>query len=266
MNKNKVVVVMGRKRSGKDSYLDALDEKPHFKFAYKIKKLSHFIFGKESDTDDLKEKFITVDKEYLINQTIKNFIELFDLENNPNHFYSSSETYKFIYSKYEKYIDGENINISPRVLHQVFGTEICKNVDTDIFVKGVNKSIDKHFNNDGNSDIVYITDGRFFNELNYLAKNESFELEVLFLCRYKYDNKSGLYQSNNLKYDHHYSEYLNNTFEAFSLDILNNKLDKEKLDSFLNENINPNIKIKFIAKEWLEQRDKKDLGKVIFEK
>lgn len=102
----------------------------------------------------------------------------------------------------------KKINITPRELMQYLGTDVIRNIDPNIWINLLDKTLKKRSQNCG-LNIIAITDVRFKNEVDYIRNNNGLIIRVI-------DTKNHID-------DLHISENELNDNQYFDLTIYNNK-------------------------------------------
>ena len=171
-NKKIIIALTGKKRSGKTYHGQYLVEKHGFTklaFADKLKELlkEHFNIEliKPEDIDSLERlnKIKIISKTHSTVDVKKRLIdalsELFDPAIAFN-FCNTERADKFI--KMIKNIDNTN---DLRHIYQYFGSEICRYIDDEIWIKAYDKQIQRIDNN-----LIVTDDVRFYNEYKCIEK------------------------------------------------------------------------------------------------
>lgn len=263
MKSNNVVVLLGRKGAGKDTYLESLkdDNLNHLKIAEPMKKVSKLIFGADSDEPEIKEIKCIIPMEVLLCEATNGYISLFDLR--PSNY---DEVRNYILNKYEKFLSPttSEFHISPRDFLQIYGSEVCRSQDKFIFIKALIKKLLRFYNSDSNlSNTVHISDGRFANESEFLSQYDSYKTQILFIFRYIKDGNK--FETNKVIYDTHVSEELNNKLDKLGLQLMNEEITHEKLNEEISLIFGNDIPVTFIAKEWTKTPND-DFSNIVFQR
>ncbi len=243
--KKEITILTGRIGSGKDfeceENLKESDKYFRLKFATPMKIAANEIFtGIDIEDRENKNKLFEIDVNYFIKIGYNSFINLLKLE-------KTNENYEYFMSFFKEYVKDDIINISPRIYQQVFGNYVARGVDDEIFIKALKDEAKDVVQNH-----IYITDGRYVNEVNNVASlsKENFNVTVKYILKYKLEN--GVYKTFNENIDYHESEEMNNNLERVGLEALN-KNDFSIIENHIKQTFDKNINFVYMAKEWVEK-------------
>ena len=246
---NSVLAIMGRKRSGKDTYASNLifKNQKQFKFAWILKKTAFDIFESfnvDIESDEYKERLFEFQYSDFLIKTKKAFALVY---NKPVDDLSIKEEHAIV-SLVSKFFDESCglIFISPRQFQQYFSTSLCRHFDNEIFIKYTLNDIDLYFNEnhvDDNPIYAVITDVRFPEEVNSLS---IYDTKIYYILRYNLVN--GKYETFNPNYDEHVSEKLNNNLEKDILNWMNlQNVDESQFIAHLKNKYQINSEFNIIA-------------------
>jgi len=146
----KIIGFAGKKRSGKDTAFEALEEfgAKRYAFADMLKEACIMLFGVS------KEQMYGMERETLSEILWENIPE-------------------YIKERYS--IGPDKVYMTAREILQIFGTEICRRMfDDEIWVKATFRQIEKD-----NPELAVITDVRFPNEANAILKKNGGIFKVI---------------------------------------------------------------------------------------
>ena len=267
--KNKITILIGRKRAGKDSFIEYAvpDEQKRanleiVKLADPIKEAMCEIFDQELnflEADEHKEKDFILSIEQFRKSVLNEVKTL--LLSTANDYNDENLNNEQILSVIDNvfgqhyHADSTTIHISPRVFQQKYGTEVCRKFDNDVFCNYLINKI--NFLTKNTKHDIMVTDVRFPNELKMIvesvavavANKNGCRVETAYVLSSK--NNQGKLETFNPKYDGHASEKMSQDIEKILLDTLNqsgaqslasrvkeaNYVLKKELTQMTNENV-----------------------------
>lgn len=265
--KNKITILIGRKRAGKDSFIEYAvpDEQERanleiVKLADPIKEAMCEVFDQELDfleADEHKEKdFILSIEQFrksVLNEVKTLLLSTANDYNDEN--LSNEQVLSVIDDVFGQHYhaDSTTIHISPRVFQQKYGTEVCRKFDNDVFCNYLINKI--NFLTKNTKHDIMVTDVRFPNELKMIVESVAVAnkngclVETAYVLSSK--NNHGKLETFNPKYDDHASEKMSQDIEKVLLDTLNqsksqslasrvkevNYVLKKELTKMTNENV-----------------------------
>lgn len=217
-NKKLIVGLSGKKRSGKTYFGQYLEQNYGFTriaFADRLKELlkTHFdlelVKPEDSDCSSKLKKIKELSKAYnnieIRRKLLDTLTELFDYKIVYN-FINTDRAKEFI--SMIKNIKNTN---DLRQIYQYFGSDICRYIDNDIWIKEYDKKVKNCFNN-----LIVTDDIRFYNEYECIKKYKHLFIYV--------ENK--LLNNNNNIVDTHISERVEQ-LKSFADFVVNNNYSKK---------------------------------------